>query len=147
MQFFPYVLCTIAGLLCGLPLAKPALLAAAVVARLALALASSGTYVAAPELYPTAVRSTGANVAYVLTLIGGIFSAPWVYAGSISLATKAIGLAACNLVVALLVLALPETAGAMSDADAGKPAATVELEGDDESAYGTFAAERGKGNK
>ena len=129
------------------------LLVAAVITRCALATASSATFVAAPELYPTKVRSTGSNLTYWLSLMGGILSAPWVYS-DLSRLTKAAVLALCNLVPGLLALWLPETAGAMDD-DAkqapaeGDDAAGAELSPAEDArmlpsaAYGTFGDEAG----
>ena len=114
LQFAPYLLSAAAGLLTGVKMSRHAVIGAAVVVRCMLATASSATYVAAPELYPTPVRSTGSNLAYWLTLLGGVASAPWVYSGY-SRFTIAAVLAACNLLTALIVLALPETAGPMGE--------------------------------
>ena len=67
-------------------------------------------WVAAPEQYPTYVRGVGANAAFLANVLGSIPASYLVYA-DVQRWIVAASIGAANVVVALLALALPETAG------------------------------------
>merc|ERR1711998_805460 len=77
---------------------------------------NSALQVAMPELYPIRVRSTGTGVANWLGGCLGSIPCAWlVYSEAPPMVIAAV-LGGCNLLAALLALALPETAGVEIDA-------------------------------
>jgi len=60
--------------------------------------------------YPTRARGVGANVAFLMNVLGCVPASLWVFA-ELPLPVIAAGIGAANLLTALLSLALPETAG------------------------------------
>lgn len=66
--------------------------------------------VAAPELFPTAIRATGHSIAGVMSEFGA-FASPFVVSGSASKETIGIVFATFNFIAALCCVVLPETAG------------------------------------
>jgi len=125
-QWLPYALCAVATY--GMSLRQTVggvwVLVCGALARFFLSTASSAQYVAAPELYPTAVRSTGANTAFFFTLVGGVPAGAFVYS-DLPQSAVAVGVATTSAVSAALILLLPETAARA-------------MKGDGAAEYGTF---------
>ena len=71
---------------------------------------NGGMWIAAPELYPTRVRGLGANTAFLFNVLGSIPASSWVYAELPSWVVGG-GISVANLLVAVIALTLPETAG------------------------------------
>ena len=129
-QWLPYALCAAAtyGMSLRAAVGPTGVLVCGALARFCLSAASSAQYVAAPELYPTAVRSTGANTAFFFTLVGGVPAGAFVYSDLPQYAV-ALGVALSSALSAALILMLPETAASKAAADKGAE-------------YGTFAEAR-----
>ena len=83
--------------------------------RAALAAANSAMWVAAPEMYPTAIRGVGANTAFLFNVLGSVPASYFVYS-DLPRGMVAAGVCAANLLAAALAVALPETAGVALDA-------------------------------
>lgn len=83
-------------------------------ARGSLMAASSATWVAAPELYPTNLRATGHSLANTMARLGA-FASPYFVDSEISIFTVALIFAIMNLCSCCAVLILPETAGISLD--------------------------------
>ena len=83
------------------------LLAITVTARMAAMVSSCTAWVAAPELFPTELRTTGHSIASIMAQIGG-FCAPFIVGGNYSPWAVAIGLAVVNAIAAAACLCLSE---------------------------------------
>jgi hypothetical protein len=82
----------------------------ALIARGASLASSSATWVAIPELYPTAYRTTGHSIANIMARIGAFIS-PYIVASSLSHEQVAMLLGTLSMLACLAVCMLPETAG------------------------------------
>lgn len=77
-------------------------------ARAAVMTASCATWVMTPELYPTAIRSTGHSFANSVARVGA-FMSPYLVESSISVPIVVVVLAAFSVIAAGTSFALPET--------------------------------------
>ena len=109
-----YVVCGIFSFLLGTGLHTSPLTACAFVARACAMAASCATWVAAPELFPTRVRSTGFSVANSSARVGASL-APYLVESDLTVFAVAAVLAAGNFVSAAAAVVLPETKGLSLD--------------------------------
>lgn len=116
-QVLAYALCGLSALFmtADSPLGMRVTLVCGMLSRAALAAANSAMWVAAPEMYPTAIRGVGANTAFLFNVLGSVPASYFVYS-DLPRGMVAAGVCAANLLAAALAFALPETAGAALDA-------------------------------
>ncbi|TFJ82549.1 hypothetical protein NSK_006133 [Nannochloropsis salina CCMP1776] len=129
--------------------AHPHLLTAAMICRIGAMAASSATWVATPESYPTAVRSTGHSVASAVARVGAILAPEIIRGGAINNWVPGGILTAVTVVAAMAAMMLPETGGkglgAMNDSkevEMEERALEDSMEGRPESQGGRTAAQK-----
>ena len=82
-QVTMYALSALFGFLLGFPkeLGPDGLLICAMISRASITAANSAMWIAAPEMYPTRARAIGANIAFLINLLGSLPASAWVTSG------------------------------------------------------------------
>jgi len=96
----------------GLHMSYGLLTFVSVIARLTVFAASSVTWVATSELYPTKIRGTGHSICSSMARIGAFFSPYLVEGKGVGIAVICVVLCAVNVLAVFAVMMLPETSGA-----------------------------------
>ena len=110
-QALLYLISAVSALCIGLPLSYWLLTFVSVIARLSVFAASSVTWVATSELYPTKIRATGHSICTSMARIGAFFSPYLVEGRGVGIAAIGGALFAVNIFAVFSAIWLPETYG------------------------------------
>eukprot|EP01041_Mallomonas_annulata_P008070 gene8070-16561_t len=98
----------------GVSMPKTPLIIVSSLGRLFIFSASSATWVATPELFPTRMRATGHSMSNAMARLGAVFT-PFLVQSKVTVGVVGGVLCLVNLVAAFLALSLPETKGKALD--------------------------------